>query len=171
MNWQRVLETHAQAASSLAETAARIPAERWLTPRAEGKWCAGEVLEHLNMTYDVLTRELEGGKGMAVVTKLWQRMLLRVTVVPKILRGGFFPNGARAPREIRPAHASPDRDAAIASFRDRSERFHQAAIAAHAKRGVKVSHAYFGRSGVPSSMLLAARHVEHHTRQLKEMAG
>jgi DinB family protein len=166
MNWQRVLEIHSRAAIALAETAERVPQQQWLEPRAEGKWSPGHVLEHLNLTYDVLTRELEGGTGMAVLTNAWQRFLLRLTIVPRILRGGWFPAGARAPREIRPAEAAADKSVAIAAFRDRSARFHQAAVAAEARRGVKLSHAYFGRSGVRDSMLLCTRHIEHHQRQL-----
>ncbi|HEX7807421.1 MAG TPA: DinB family protein [Thermoanaerobaculia bacterium] len=170
MKWQRVLETHSHAATKLVETAERIPQQRWLEPREEGKWSAGHVLEHLNLTYDVLIRELEGGTGMAVLTKTWQRMLLRLTIVPRILRGGWFPAGARAPREIRPVEAAADKGVAIAAFLDRSARFHQAAVAAEARRGVKLSHAYFGRSGIGDSMLLCTRHIEHHQRQLKSLS-
>ncbi|HEX2834334.1 MAG TPA: DinB family protein [Thermoanaerobaculia bacterium] len=169
MNWQRVLDTHSQAAKSLAEAAEQIPPEQWLTPRAEGKWSPGHVLQHLNQTYDVLLRELRGGIGMAVQTTLWQRMLLRLTVVPKILRGGWFPSGARAPREIRPAEPAADKDAAIAKFRALSKEFDSAAVKAQANGGQKLSHAYFGRSGVPDSVLLCTRHIEHHDRQLRSM--
>lgn len=168
MNWKRVLDTHAAAAAQLAETAERIPQERWLSPRGEGKWSPGHLLEHLTLTYDTLTRDLEGGLGMTVQTKLWQRLLFRFTIVPKILRGGWFPNGARAPREIRPAQPAADKDAAIAAFRERAKRFDLAAVAAQAKGGVKISHAYFGKAGVPEAMLLCARHIEHHQRQLAE---
>jgi hypothetical protein len=171
MNWKRVLEIHTNAAAALADTAERIPSEQWLLPREEGKWSPGHVLEHLNLTYDTLTRELEGGPGMAVQTTFWQRILLRLTIVPKILRGGWFPSGARAPREIRPAQPAADKDAAIATFRERAKRFDLAAVAAQAKGDVKVSHAYFGKAGVPDSMLLCSRHIEHHQRQLVTFLG
>lgn len=168
MNWERVLDIHANAAKSLAETAASIPADRWLTPRAEGKWSPGHVLQHLNQTYEVLLRELRGGTGMAVQTKLWQRVLLRFTIVPKILRGDGFPSGARAPREIRPAEPAADQDAAIAKFVALSKEFDGVAVKVHASGGAKLSHAYFGKASVPDSVLLCSRHIEHHTRQLKE---
>jgi hypothetical protein len=169
MNWQRVLNIHSNAAASLAEAAERIPAERWLEPRAEGKWSPGHVLQHLNLTYDTLTRELRGGTGMAIRTKLWQRVLLRFTIVPKILRGGPFPAGARAPQELRPAEPATDKNAAIATFRDKAKQFDSVAVKVQAGGGMKLSHAYFGRSGVPDSVLLCARHIEHHERQLRAL--
>jgi hypothetical protein len=169
MNWQRVLDVHSAAVKSLVETAEQIPADRWLLPREEGKWSPGHVLQHLNQTYEVLLRELRGGTGMAIQTKLWQRWMLRFTVVPKILRGGWFPSGARAPREIRPAEPAADKDAAIAKFRALSKEFDGIAIKAQANGGQKLSHAYFGKAGVPDSVLLCTRHIEHHTRQLQEI--
>ncbi len=168
MKWHEVVDIHSQAAATLVETAERIPSDQWLSPRAEGKWTPGHVLEHLNLTYDTLIRELKGGPGMAVQTKLWQRLLLRLTIMPKILRGGGFPAAARAPREIRPEKAAEDKDAAIAAFRERARQFDLAAVAAHAKGDVTLSHAYFGKGSVPQSMLLCSRHIEHHQKQLAE---
>jgi hypothetical protein len=171
MNWERVLSIHTQAAASLAETAERIAADRWLEPRAEGKWTPGHVLEHLNLTYETVLGDLGGRGGMAVLTKWWQRALLRVFVVPRILRGGWFPGGARAPRELRPAQAATDQRAAIARFRELAQRFGDDVIAAREKGGATIAHAYFGRAGLDRSVLLCARHIEHHQRQLEAMLG
>jgi hypothetical protein len=169
MNWQDILTTHASAADRLAETAGRIPNERWLMPAQEGKWSPGHVLEHLNLVYDTLDRELAGGQGMALLTKWWQRVVLRWTMVPRILRGGWFPAGARAPREIRPAQPAADQTAAIAAFRERSQRFHEKVQAAQAAGGSQMTHAYFGKAPLPESLLLCSRHIEHHQRLLEQL--
>jgi hypothetical protein len=169
MKWSQVLELHGAAVEAFAQAAQRIPQEAWLTPAAEGKWSPGHVLEHVNLTYEVVQRELNGGLGMAVITKAWQRILMRFTVMPKILRGGWFPKGARAPREIRPANAAPDRDAAIATFRQRAKKLEDKAIAVQAAGGAKLTHAYFGTGDLPQTLLLCTRHVEHHTRQLEAL--
>jgi hypothetical protein len=166
MKWEQVLDIHTRAVAALTETAEKIPPDRWLTPLAEGKWTPGHILEHLNLTYDTLQRELDGGRGMAVVTKLWQRMMLRVAVLPKLLRSGAFPAGARAPREIRPVQAASDKSAAVAAFRERATRFASSSAAAQ-KQGRKLSHAYFGMSGMEDAVLLCARHIEHHEKQLR----
>lgn len=123
MNWTDIQQIHSHAAAETVSTAGRVPADKWLVPRAEGKWTPAEIVEHLNLAYDVLLRELAGGGGMAIRTKLWQRIMLRLTIMPKLLRGEAFPRGTRSPREIRPTTASPDQAAAIASLRDRASRF------------------------------------------------
>ncbi|HUP46918.1 MAG TPA: DinB family protein [Thermoanaerobaculia bacterium] len=160
---------HGEAASALADTAEKLAGARWLTPRAEGKWTPAEIVEHLNLSYETLLRELAGGKGMQVRTKLWQRLLLRFTLMPKLLRGGKFPL-ARAPRETRPAAANPDPVSAIAAFRERSLRLDALAAEVVASgRRRKLTHAYFGSASVPKAVLLCARHVQHHQKQLAEL--
>ena len=167
MKCEDALRVHSDAAARLVETAKRIRTDAWLAPYAEGKWSPAEVVEHLNATYDVLTRELEGGAGMKILTTFWQRLLLRLTIYQKILRKGAFPKGARAPREIRPANPNPDQTAAISTFQERSARFHSVAVEKHqtAPRTM-MSHAYFGRGSIAEGVLLAARHIQHHEQQL-----
>ncbi|HSN68322.1 MAG TPA: DinB family protein, partial [Thermoanaerobaculia bacterium] len=99
-------------------------------------------------------------------TKLWQRILLRFTLVPKILRGGAFPKSARAPRETRPQMPEHGQAEAIARFQERAARFNDAASDPRHTRA-RLTHAYFGRSSVTESMVLCARHIEHHRAQLE----
>ena len=167
MNWEDVMQLHNTAAQELLSTAERVPAQKWLVPRAEGKWSPAEVVEHLNLAYDVFMRELGGEPGMQIRTKLWQRVLLKVTMVPRILAGRGFPVGARAPRETRPALTSTDQGAAIAAFRDRAGRFEVAAAEAQSGRPrTRLTHAYFGRMSLRDSVLICARHIQHHQKQL-----
>jgi len=91
VKWDEIRALHGQAADALAVKAAGVPADRWLKPRAEGKWSPAEVVEHLNTVYDVVLKEIAGAPGMQIRTALWQRVLLRFTMVPKILRGDGFP--------------------------------------------------------------------------------
>ena len=157
---------HTDAVSDLVATASSVPEARWRAPRAEGKWSPAETVEHLTIAYDVLLRELAGGGGMAIRTTLWQRILLRLTLVPKILRDGAFPKGARAPRETRPQMPEHGQAEAIARFRERATRFSEtAADPRHAR--ARLTHAYFGRASVTNTILLCARHIEHHRAQLE----
>jgi hypothetical protein len=153
----------------VAAAAERVSAERWLQPRAEGKWSPAEIVEHLNLAYEVLLRELNGGPGMQIRTKLWQRLLIRLTIMPKLLRGGPFPNGARAPRETRPVLSTTDKASAIATLRERGEKL--ASVASdvrQTKPRTRLTHAYFGKGSVENGVLLCARHMQHHHKQLLE---
>ena len=163
MKWEEIAALHDRAAAQFASSAERVNAASWLTPRAEGKWSPAEVVEHLNRTYGVLLKELAGEGGMAIRTKWWQRILLRFTIVPKILRGDGFPTGARAPRETRPELGTTDQAALIATFNERAKRFKEETARSQSR---KLTHAYFGKASIARSVLLCARHIEHHTKQL-----
>ena len=167
MNWPEIQKLHLEATRDVIAAAQRIPPDQWMTPRAEGKWSPAEIVEHLNLAYDALLRDFAGEGGMKIRTKLWQRILLRFTLLPKLMRGEPFPPNARAPRETRPATANRDQAAAIAAFAQRSARLDAAAADAIAnRRRIRLTHAYFGRSPVPEAILLCARHLQHHGKQL-----
>ncbi|MCM2316240.1 MAG: DinB family protein [Thermoanaerobaculia bacterium] len=161
------LALHDSAVGDLVAKAERVPEAQWFVPMGEGKWSPAEVLAHLVCTYDTLLRELAGGAGMAIRTRLWQRWLLRLTVVPGLLAGGAFPKGAVAPRETRPGGVL-DRPESIALFRRRAAELDEAAR--NAKTGQKITHAYFGPATVARGVLLCARHIQHHAAQLVHQA-
>lgn len=158
---------HAASAAEFADAAEAVAPEAFAAPTAPGKWSPAQIVDHLNRAYDTLLGELAGDAGMEVRTKAWQRLLLRWTLVPKILRGAGFPAGARAPREIRPVDALADRASLLASFRDRAARFDAEIRLVHGKRPrAKLTHAYFGSAPLADAVILCARHIEHHRAQL-----
>ncbi len=165
---RRALDLHESASAKLLEVAESIPEAEWRNPVQEGKWSTAELVEHLNNTYDILLSELSGGVGMRIRTKAWQRLLLRLTIVPRIMRSGTFPKNAVAPKEIRPLNV-PDREPAIAAFRERAKKLEEMAIAAAPEQ--KVTHAYFGRSSVANGVILCSRHIQHHEKQLRNRAA
>jgi uncharacterized damage-inducible protein DinB len=170
--WEEARQLHRQAAEDLARLVERIPAEDWWEPRAEGKWSPAETVDHLDSTYAILLQELAGGPGMQLRAKPWLRLFLRLTLVPRILRGGGFPAGARAPRETRPEASSTDQVEAVAAFREQAARFEAAIDEAHAARpGMRLTHAYFGKAPLAKSVVLCARHIEHHHHQLVPLAA
>jgi hypothetical protein len=167
MKWTAIQQLHGDAAERLAMSAEKVDPQKWLVPRAEGKWTPAQVVEHLSRVYDVVTNEIEGGPGMKLRLQFWQRMYLRVTVLGRILNGGWFPEGAPAPYETRPGAVTPDQRTSIAGFRARAAQFATAAASAHESgRRVRVTHAYFGTASVERATLLCARHIEHHEKQL-----
>src|SRR5688572_20474893 len=95
--WLEALRIHGSAASAFAATAEAVEPEAWDRPLAEGKWSPAQITDHLIRTYDVILREIGGGGGMKVRTRLWMRLFLRLTYMPRILRGGRFPARAPAP--------------------------------------------------------------------------
>ena len=167
MKWPEIQKLHDAAADSLARSAERVDPQQWLVPRANGKWTPAQVVDHLSRVYDVVTAEVEGGKGMRLRMTFPQRLFLRLLFLGRILRGGYFPENAPAPYETRPGEGVADQSAAIAEFRARAKTFSEAvAKARDSGQRVRITHAYFGTAPVDKAMLLCARHIQHHEKQL-----
>ena len=165
ISMEKALAKNRVSVDAFLATAADVDHARWDVARAEGKWSPAEIAAHLVTSYDVVTAELRGGNGMAIVTSRWQQLLFRLLFGWRILLLGKFPRGVRAPRETRPPAGLP-KDEALATLRIRADEFERAAR--EAAPGHKLSHAYFGRADAADGVLLVARHIEHHRRQLVE---
>lgn len=169
--WQEAMQLHTVAAADLVRTAEGITSGGWQTPRAPGKWSPAEIVAHLILAYEVLLRELRGGGGMALRTTWWQRLLLHFTVRRRILGGHGFPEGARAPREVRPDGTSLAQTDAISRFRELAAEFEAAMQAARVERPrARLTHAYFGASPLEEALRFCARHLQHHQQQLQSLA-
>jgi uncharacterized damage-inducible protein DinB len=165
--WSRALTVHRSASAAFATAAEEVEPDTWCRPRAEGKWSPAQITAHLIQTYDVLLRELNGGQGMRVRTRLLQRMFLRLTLMPRLLRGARFPERVPAPPEIRPGDEPADQQDGIALFRRRASELEEAARRALGRNPrAQLTHAYFGPSSVANGLLFCARHIEHHRAQI-----
>lgn len=167
--WSQALAIHRSASAALATAAEEVEPDAWHRPQADGKWSPAQITDHLIQTYVVLLRELEGGEGMRVRTRFLQRVFLRLTMMPRLLRGAGFPERAPAPPEIRPSKAPADQQDGVALFRRRAAEFEAAAQRVLKQRpSAQLTHAYFGRSSLAVSVLFCARHIEHHRAQIAE---
>jgi hypothetical protein len=169
VRWPEALRIHGSAASAFAAAAEAVEPEAWDRPIAEGKWSPAQITDHLIQTYDVVLCEIRGGRGMKVRTRLWMRLFLRLTFMPRILRGGWFPAHAPAPPEIRPEKTSRGQQDGVALFRQRAQEFD---AAVQGRPEARATHAYFGVLAPAEGVLFCARHIEHHARQLpRRQAG
>lgn len=167
MKWPDIQKLHDAAAESLARTAENVDPQKWLVPRAHGKWTPAQVVDHLSRVYDLAMSEIEGGAGMKLRLTPPKRLFFRLLFLGRILRGGYFPENAPAPYETRPGDSNADQSAVIAAFRSRAKKFAAAVAQVHdSGRRVRITHAYFGTAPVDKATLLCARHIEHHEKQL-----
>ena len=164
--WPVLMTDHASAIREFLELARRLPDAAWTRPLAPGKWSPAEITSHVTEAYRVLRRELEGGPGMQLRGSRWQRWVFRLTILPRILRAGTFPVGARAPREIRPNDIQKDPAGALPALAAEADAFARELSARAADRRLRLSHAYFGFMSARQSLRLATVHTRHHARQL-----
>jgi hypothetical protein len=165
-SWSHAVAMHKSAITEFIHGALTVPPEEW-TSEDSNQWAPAHVMEHLTLVYEVLLKELQGGTGMKIRTNFVTQHLLRWFVVPRMLRGGPFPR-ARAPRETRPVLTrAKNQSEAIQIFKELAACFQEAIEkenAANPKR--KLTHAYFGSGSLDATLLLCARHIQHHARGL-----
>jgi hypothetical protein len=164
--WGGLLDDHARALDEYRLAAGALGSTVWLRPLAAGKWSPAEITAHVAAAYQVLTAELGGAAGMALRGSKLQRLVLRHTVLPRLLIGRPFPPGARAPRETRPTKIIEDPVVALARLVERAEQFTRDLTAKPDGQNLRLTHAYFGRLSARQGLELSTMHTRHHARQL-----
>lgn len=165
-----LLADHAGSVAAFISAAEATPASAWELPLAEGKWSPAQVAEHLRLTYEAAGRELTGGAGIRIRTSWWLRLILRVRVLPAILRTGRIGGGALAPRELRPGPGPFRRDATLADLRQAAATV-QADLMTRVRDGrAGLTHHVFGRLAPARTLRFLTVHNLHHARQLTDRA-
>ncbi len=144
-----------------------VPEAAWQHSPGADKWSPAQIAEHLRITYEVMLRELRGGQGVRVRLGWFQRLVLRQGVMRRILRGGVFPKGAPAVRELRPGGGPFERRATLAELGTLTDDF---ASEIAANRNARLSHPFFGKLGAASGLRILAAHNRHHRGQLPTSA-
>jgi hypothetical protein len=105
-----------------------------------------------------------------MVSRVWAG-LLRWTVLPLIRTGRWFPEGARAPRDARPADNPGPQERLIVALRVQAAEFAAVVEAvAVADPGRTAFHPYFGEIGLHAMLDMSVSHTRHHLRHLEEIA-
>jgi hypothetical protein len=164
-DWDAIVADHDDAAATFLRTVERIELETWRTSPADGKWSASEIVEHVALAYDTMVAEIGGGTAVRLRVPLWRRIALRLTVLPRLLRGRF-PRGAPAPRETRPATAPPTVADGVQRVGAAMSAFRALAMDDAHRRRARVTHPYFGVVRLAPAVRFMAVHTRHHGAQL-----
>jgi hypothetical protein len=170
-NWSSLVAGHSEAVDQYLAAATRVPSSAWTQPLATGKWSPAEITSHLEQSYQVLQSELSGRPGMRVILPPFRRWLVRLTIMPRILSGGPFPAGARAPRETRPREGEANMGRALSSLSEKAELLIRELTDQVPYRRVRLTHAYFGPLCPEDGLRLLTVHTRHHARQLEALVG
>jgi uncharacterized damage-inducible protein DinB len=170
-DWAALVSRHSAAVDEYLARCRRIGASRWAIPIAAGKWTPAEMTSHLTESYRILRGELAGGPGMQLRLRRLHRIVLRYTVLPRILGKGDFPPGARAPRETRPREVELDAGIALRELSHQADSFVQELSDRARDTRVRLTHAYFGSMSARQSLVLVTVHTQHHARQLAAAAS
>jgi DinB family protein len=160
------LTEHRAALDAFVESAAGIPEEAWSRPVGEGKWSPGQIAEHLALALELVRQDLDQRSRMRFVLPAWKRLLARRLYLPRLLKTGRFPAGARAPREIRPSPSPARREETLERLRRAANEIEMACASNPRASSRKLAHPYFGALAAPAFLRLLAWHTHHHRAQL-----
>jgi hypothetical protein len=169
--WTELQNDHARAIQEYITAAGALTPGAWMEPLAPGKWTPAEITAHVSEAYRVLNAELAGHEGMRLLGSRLQRLVLRHTVLPRLLAGSPFPPGVRAPRETRPREIVADRGVALPALVHLAESFTRELTEQSTRRTVRLTHAYFGAMSPRQGLALLTVHTRHHARQLTAASG
>lgn len=165
--WSEIVDDHRSAVAEFVARAETVSNESWTVPRAPGKWTPAEESEHLVRAYRGLERSLLGSDETRQLLPNWKARLLRWIIVPRILRRGRFPVGAKAPRPTRPEGNLGDRGELLSQLVAHAKGFEAAILQARADNpGGTIVHPYFGPLPYPTFLKLKAEHTRNHTGHL-----
>lgn len=157
------LTDHRAAVLEFVARARAIQADRWLLPRAEGKWTPAEETRHLVLTYHAFIADLKGERTLRLKGTPLLRRIWRLVALPIILYGRRIPRAVRAPREIRPDGETGERDALLLELQRAVADFEGVFVEiSRANPGKSLTHPFLGELNLRQAIRLAAVHTRHH---------
>jgi uncharacterized damage-inducible protein DinB len=167
VNRERLLASRlADHQASLREYIAKargVSPDRWLTPRAEGKWTPAQETRHLVLAYDAFLRDLAGTGKMGLRGTPFKRRLWRLIWLTLLLWRKRLPVGARAAREARPEWETTGPDALLFELNARALELEAALSRAWRDEPDRtLTHPYFGDLTLDQSLQMLTVHNRHH---------
>jgi len=158
------LQSNHSAVAEFLQTARMVPPEKWLAPRAEGKWSPAQVTEHLARVYEESQKLVAGTSTIRPFPRVL-RPLAGAAVRWTILRTGRFPRG-KAIAPFQPSASPPAQEILCARLQEASDAFERGTEHEHRAGRTTFEHPFFGGFGLTEYAQLQAYHSVHHRSQL-----
>lgn len=169
-DWAAARAADGTAVDAFARALEAVAPEAWQRAPAADRWSPAAVALHVIRSYELGLNAADGGAGMQLRVPAPAAWLSRTLLLPRLLAGGAFPRGARAPREVQPppAEAASLGQAEAVAWLRRAAAEAAAAMEreAHSGSGARVRHAYFGALPMLDGLRLLTAHTRHHTMGL-----
>jgi hypothetical protein len=153
------------AVSAFVDAARVVSAAQWAVPRSAGKWSAGQVTEHVALTYEQSQRMLQG--TFTGPSEPWFKQLLaRWLFLRLMFRRNDFGGPSVAPNFIQPGE-SPVSSGELVRRLTGAVADLEANLAAASTAGrTHLDHPIFGRLPLTDLMRFLMIHTQHHRPQL-----
>lgn len=154
-------EALAESRAAVESLLGSFAAAPWDAPPAPGKWSPAQAVEHVALTYEVSMELVEGKPAIRGIPRPL-RWLAGKLLVPRVLRTGRFPKGAKAPPPFQPKQAGATPADGARRLRDCAARFEETVRRLAGGGAGRFDHPFFGRIAVSDYVRLQALHALHH---------
>ncbi len=165
--FQDEMKYHKSAVEDFIRHAGIVPDELWNTPRAPGKWTPSQEVGHLILTYRGYVAEIRRGPEVTPETYLPPREVYRVKILPRVLKGNWFPTGATSPDYVNPDDGNYERTEQLTGLRKWVSEFENAIREIENENSSRqVRHPYFGSLTLVELLRVLAEHTRHHQKKM-----
>lgn len=159
-----IVENH-ETVDTFIAAALAVDRGRWRVPRAEGKWSAAQIVEHLALAYEYSQGVVNGNAPGPAAPRLL-RPLVRTVFVKPVLKHGRFMRKGRAPSMFQPSSVPPDPPELVARLETALRAFEDDLRVAAQSGRTTLDHPFFGTMSLTDYLRLQAIHARHHRAQL-----
>jgi len=156
------LEAHRDAVRAFLTAARAVSPAGWDRPRAEGKWSAAQVADHIALAYEAGCEALEGRSTGPAPPRLL-RPVIRTLLLRPVLMLGRFPMRSKSPSALQPAASPADASSLLNRLQTAATAFERRAAA---NPSDSIDHPAFGRLALVDFIRLQEIHTAHHRSQL-----
>ena len=158
-----LLNDHGSAVREFIGRASAIDSQRWLIPRAEGKWTPAQETKHIVLSYQLFLRQLTDGTPIRLRGNAVQRVIWRFIGLNSILHLRRIPVAVGAPREARPEWIAATSEDLLRELVQLVEAFEAAFSRAWREEPRRrLTHHLFGSMSLDQGMRLLCVHTRHH---------
>jgi uncharacterized damage-inducible protein DinB len=162
-----LLQDHRRAVEEFLRRAEAVDAQRWLTPRAQGKWTPAEETQHIILSYREFLRQLRESTPVRLRLTGPRRIIARLIGLTSILWFRRIPMAVKAPREVRPEPVTTPAGELLATLRQHTDDFHtNFAVAWRSEPQRPMSHPFFGAISLDQGIRFVTVHTRHHANFL-----
>ncbi len=160
-----------ESAGLLERSVAGVPELHWMLSPGEGQWCPAEILEHVILTEESVSRNVVSGlpNGTAAVRELESARRFDSVILARV--PDRTPGRPRipAPEFLRPRGRCADRHEAMCEFRQQRESLKGFIDKAPSQLRERVArHPALGDIDGYQWLLFLAAHCTRHAKQLEE---
>ena len=160
---QAILADARSAYADFTTALGRVPAARWIVPRALGKWSPGQVAEHIAISLELADRVVRGLPLKSALPGVMRWVLRQFYVKPTLRNNAMKPG--KTVSQFQPS-ATPDFEPTMKRLDAAMMNFQGACVEAARAGKTAVEHPAFGTLSLVDYARLQVIHLRHHLAQV-----